>query len=185
MKKQFIYIEKRILVAILVGMLLGAFYPINKPVLYVDERSHLATISAFCSNQFTIRRNHATIPGYHFILSLPLKKIGCSIRNARSITFIIGLLSIMAFFFLNFLTHPTRQYIKTAQYMVLPMLVPFFFMIYTDVLSILLVLLMIWSAMRLKTIETAVWVTLAFLVRQNNILWVLTAFLLAGGRVKE
>lgn len=187
MKKEFIYIEKRILVAILVGMLLGAFYVINRPLLYFyfEESPHFATISAFCNNQFTLRRNLAMIPTYHFILSLPLKKIGCSIRNARSITFIIGLLSIMAFFFLNSLTVPERQYVKTAQYIVLPILMPYFFMMCTDVLSIFLVLLMIWSAMRLKTIETAVWGSLAFLVRQNNILCVLTAFLLAGIELKN
>lgn len=185
MKKQFIYIEKQILVVMLACMLFGAFYPIHRPVLYVDEKPHFETISAFCNNQYTLRRNHATIPTYHFIISLLLRKIGCSVINARFVTFIIGLLSILAFFFLNFLTFPERRYIKTAQYIVLPMLLPFLFMVYTDILSILLVLLMIWSAMRLKTIEAATWGTLAFFVRQNNILWVLIAFLVAGIELKN
>ncbi len=146
--------------------------------LHVDERDHLDQITRFLQGEKTLNPLLTTIPGYHAMIAMLLKPFpNPTLPLARTITLLLSLCSILVFFFMVKEINPESSFTKTLQYAFFPILFPFFFLIYTDVFSLLLVLLAMLFAMKKNHIGSAAIGIASILVRQNNIVWLLFLFL--------
>ena len=118
------------------------------------------------------------IPGYHYFFAFLGKIFGIdSIRGIRFFNLIVGLISIFVFLLISSKINRDFCLIKKLQYAFFPILLPFFFLIYTDVFSLLLVLLSFYFVL-IKRYEIAgIFGILSFFIRQNNAVWI--AFMMA------
>jgi len=160
---------------ILVGVLYvaAAVVAFRDLVLHSDEVAHFAQIRQFLSGQFHgPDTGLSTIPGYHAIVAMILWICGLdSLAAARSINAAIGLAAIAAFYALRRELWPDDARLATAQFAVLPVLVPFFFLVYTDVLALALVLAATFAALRQRHWLATVLLSVDMLVRQTDVVW--------------
>lgn len=151
---------------------------INDRGLFADEQAHYLQIRRFISGDFGVYDIITVIPGYHFFLAGLAKIFGIySIGGIRFLNLVIGLISIFIFLLLCLKISKYFYLAKGLQYAFFPILFPLFFLIYTDVLSLLLVLLMFYFLLSRNYVISGFYGMFSFFVRQNNIIWF--AFMIA------
>ena len=164
--------------AAILGVVLGVLFVAallamrHRPV-YTDELNHYAQIGLFLRGEFRVFTLYlTTIPGYHAIVATILKMTGgASLNAARLVNAAFALTGVAAFHALRRKLWPGTETLATAQLLVLPILVPLFFLVYTDVLALALLL---WATF--ATVTARHWLAAALLVvlvsvRQNEIVW--------------
>lgn len=152
---------------------------IEDPRLYVDEFGHYDRITRFTQGDIQLRIPSYTLaPGYHFLLAVIAEiSNNTSVVFIRSVTFIISLISILIFYLTARKIDKSPLTIKTLQYCFFPILFPFFSLIYTDILSLLLVMFAFYCSLQ-KRYTFAGFIGIAsMIVRQNNVIWLLFLFL--------
>ena len=164
--------------AAILGVVLGALFvaallAMRHRGVYTDELNHYAQIQLFLRGEFRIFTVYlTTIPGYHAIVAAILKITGGeSLDAARLVNAAFALTAVAGFYALRRKLWPGTETLATAQLFVLPILVPLFFLVYTDVLALALLL---WATV--ATIASRHWLAAALLVvlvsvRQNEIVW--------------
>lgn len=144
-----------------------------------DEHLHVDQILRFTRGDFSMNPAITQIPGYHAALAAIAAVTGrMSLFSLRLYTLAIAVYSIVTFFVLARRVDAKTAVIRTLQYAFLPILTPFFMLVYTDVLSLLLVLLAVLFADRRQTILAGIPGILAVLTRQMNVVWLLFVLLL-------
>jgi DIE2/ALG10 family protein len=179
--------------AAILGVVLGALFvaallAMRHRGVYTDELNHYAQIQVFLRGEFRIFTLYlTTIPGYHAIVAAILKITGGeSLDAARLVNAAFALTAVAGFYALRRKLWPGTETLATAQLLVLPILVPLFFLVYTDVLALALLL---WATF--ATIASRHWLAAALLVvlisvRQNEIVWAgLLCALVAWPLVRE
>ena len=138
-----------------------------------DELYHFAQIELFRRGELRVLDQYlTTIPGYHAAVAVLLKITGSdSLGAARTITALFGLLAADAFHRLRSETQPGGEALATAQFLVLPVIAPFFFLVYTDVLALALVLWATVATTRHRHWLAAFVLCGALLVRQSDVVW--------------
>lgn len=139
-----------------------------------DESSHAWQIDSFFRNDYQILPHLTVIPGYHFLLA-ELQTLFHNDTTAfkRLISVLIGLLSTGFFFALQGREHPQVSPVnKTWQFAFNPVYFPFFFLIYTDPLSLLLILAALYFGRTKRYFFMGLSGIFSLLVRQNNIFWI-------------
>jgi alpha-1,2-glucosyltransferase len=101
-----------------------------------DEIVHFQQIEMFRVGDLHVLDAYLTvIPGYHLVVAGVLRLTGTdSLGAARLVNAAFGLLAIGGFLALRRAVNPASAGLATAQFVVLPLLAPFF-LVYTDVLS--------------------------------------------------
>lgn len=141
--------------------------------LMSDEIVHFRQIARFVSYDFFIEPSPAMLPGFHVVVAWCAWLTGwTSVAGVRTLSFLIAVATVGVFHLLARQATPDIAVTRTLQFAFLPILFPFFFLIYTDVLSLLLVLTMMLCDLRGRHAFGGVAGLLACLVRQNNIIWV-------------
>src|SRR3990172_6094238 len=137
-----------------------------------DESFNFRQISRFINRDFSMEPGMNVIPGYHALVSLALivfQKSG--VFSARFVSFGISVLSVAVFYLLTGKIYSRPSLTRTLQYTFLPILFPFFSLVYTDILALLLVLaafyLVLWKRYTLAGLVGI----LSVLARTNNIAW--------------
>lgn len=160
------------------GVLLGTLYcaaliaSLGAP-LRGDELYHYAQIHLFRHGESRILDRYlTTIPGFHAAVAGAMAALGLdSPGAARAINAGFGLLAAAGFHALRRRLWPGTESIATAQFVALPILAPLFFLVYTDVLALALIL---WATVAALSGRHA-WAGLALLgvvlVRQNDVVW--------------
>jgi len=144
------------------------FLCIKNQDLYSDELPHSTQIKWFDEENYSIVPYLTVIPGYHFVISaftIHFKQDTIQLIRFTSLILLIGLL-IPLFFRLSL-----DNSIKTLQLYFFPTLFIFFFLIYTDIFSAILVLLSYYYFKQNKYYISGLFVLLSVLVRQNNVVW--------------
>lgn len=164
--------------AAILGVVLGALIvagllAMRHRGVYTDELNHYAQIELFLRGEFRIfTRYLTTIPGYHAIVAAIMKLTGGeSLDAARLVNMAFSLVAIAGFYALRRKLWPGTETLATAQFIVLPILAPLFFLVYTDVLALML---LVWATF--ATITSRHWLAAALLVvlisvRQNEVVW--------------
>ncbi|MEO7325518.1 MAG: hypothetical protein ABIW82_11880 [Dokdonella sp.] len=138
-----------------------------------DEVYHYAQIQLFRHGHWRVLDQYlTTIPGYHAVMALALRATGLdSLGAARAVNAAIGLVAAAGFLSLRRRLWPGTESLATAQFLALPILAPLFFLVYTDVLALALIL---WGAVAMLA-DRHRWAALALLgvvlVRQNDVVW--------------
>jgi alpha-1,2-glucosyltransferase len=179
--------------AAVLGVVLGALFvaallAMRHRGVYTDELNHYAQIELFVRGEFRVFTLYlTTIPGYHAIVAAILGITGgASLDAARLVNAAFALIAVAGFHALRRKLWPGTETLATAQLLVLPILVPLFFLVYTDVLALALLL---WATF--ATVSARHWLAAALLVvlvsvRQNEIVWAgLLAAIAAWPLVRE
>jgi alpha-1,2-glucosyltransferase len=151
-----------------------SFLLIKDSKLIVDETDHYDQIKRFINKDFTLNPELTTIPGYHVIFAFFASMFSlASIPSIRFLCLIFSMLSVVTFFLLARTIHKDSSVIRTLHYCFFPILFPFFFLIYTDVFSLWLILISLYALVQQRYYIAGIIGTLSLLVRQNNVVWVL------------
>lgn len=174
--------EVLLAVCTFVIVLLVFFRLKNSPLLY-DEVFHFRRIEGLLNGTITLQGFGVMFPGYHVLAAGILRIFGqTSLSAARVVSFFFSLTSCIAAYGVARSVDRPSALLRTLQFALFPILLPFFPLIYTDTLSLSLVLFALLAALRGRLLLLSLFFLLAALVRQNNILWApfLFAILLPG-----
>jgi len=172
--------------ALLLGIPLGLLYVLGMLALrgcmpLTDEADHHAQITLLLRGRHELWPTLTTIPGYHVATALLARITGDgSLDAARWINAGYGLLAIAGFHALRRRIWPGTQSWATAQFMLLPVLAPLFFVVYTDVLALALLLWAAWAAVAGRIWASALLMALLVGVRQHEVVWLGLVVPLAG-----
>ena len=152
--------------------LLALFYAQSANVVLADESVHVPQIQDFMRGSFVVHPLLTTIPGYHLLMAGAMKLLAAdSVAQMRAIGAVLGLAPALVFYFIRRTTgdlHPVRS---ASLLFFLPFLYPYYFLIYTDVLSLALVLCAMLATLHRRHFWSAVALVFSILVRQNNVVW--------------
>jgi alpha-1,2-glucosyltransferase len=160
----------------LLGLLLGVLYvaaivAMRQKGAFTDEVDHYAQISLFARGDWRVLPGITTIPGYHLLVAVILRVTESSLDAARLVNAGFGLIAIAGFHALRRRLWLGTETLATAQLIVLPILVPLFFVVYTDVLALALLLWAAWANVTRRHALAALLLTLLVGVRQHEVLW--------------
>ena len=171
LERRRVYWQALALLLVLAVMLAEFRFMSGAPMLS-DESFNFRQISRFINRDFSMEPGMNVIPGYHALVSLALivfQKSG--VFSARFVSFGISVLSVAVFYLLTGKIYSRPSLTRTLQYTFLPILFPFFSLVYTDILALLLVLaafyLVLWKRYTLAGLVGI----LSVLARTNNIAW--------------
>ena len=141
--------------------------------IFTDELDHYSQIVLFRRGDFRVYTDYlTTIPGYHVLVAAILWLFRAeSLDAARLVNAAFALIGIAGFHALRRHAWPGTETIATAQLLVLPILVPLFFLVYTDMLALAL---LVWAT--LATLKERHWISALLItalvgVRQNEVVW--------------
>lgn len=157
--------------SILVVFLAEFVYMSSAPEL-VDEGANWKQIVIFLNRELSIKPGLNVIPGYHALIAAALivfQKSG--VYSARFLTAWISFASVIVFYLLTWKAYSRPSVMKTFQYAFFPLFFPFFPLIYTDVLAMMLVLLAFYLVLWEQYTLSGIVAVLSILVRTNNIAW--------------
>ena len=139
-----------------------------------DEWIHFLQIQSFRSGESGSGASDwlTMLPGYHWLVAWLMGCLGFDTAfGARAINAGFALATIALFYLARRELHPADAGRASAQLALLPILFPFFFLTYTDVLSLGLILAAWVATLKGRHRWSAVAVLAAMLVRQNNVVW--------------
>jgi alpha-1,2-glucosyltransferase len=163
---------------------IAAFVAFHDNPLHVDERVHYPQIVTFARGYSRLDPRLTMIPGYHALLgSMAWAADSFSVRTIRFFNFIVGLGAVAAFYFSAKAQQARDPMAPTLQFAFLPIAFPLLFLIYTDITSLLFVLLMMLSVAKKRPRTAGLFGLISCLIRQTNVVWV--AFALVWSYVDE
>ncbi|OIO55520.1 hypothetical protein AUJ46_00950 [Candidatus Peregrinibacteria bacterium CG1_02_54_53] len=143
----------------------------DSPLLY-DEVFHFQRIEKLLTGSIELRDWGVMLPGYHLLLTGLLKLSGsASVSMARFISLLFSLTACAGAFLAARSLHKSSALLRTIEIATLPILLPFFPLLYTDTLSLALVLFALAAVLRKRALLSGAFFMCAVLVRQNNVLW--------------
>jgi len=163
-------------------ILLICYFFVKNTWFMSDELSYYHSIHEIArgtiGNQTFTR--FSVLPGYVFIYGMIIRLFGLSYANERVLIPVLrGISAFFAFFtiYLFFLLAKKIQkedaYIKTMQFLLSPIIFPFFFLIYTDIFSLLLNLISFYYVLDKKYMRSGIISFFSIFIRQDNIFWII------------
>jgi hypothetical protein len=140
----------------------------NQPK-YADELPHGAQVYNFIHDKWDTVHNLTVYPGYHMIIAFFVNFFGFDQFNYYR------LISMLLCLFFSLLLFPrvTEGRVKlVVMFFLVPFALPFFFLLYTDILGLIFILWMYYLATKKNYIGSGIYALFAVLCRQNNIIWV-------------
>jgi len=138
----------------------------------IDEGYHFDQIGRFLSGNWTLNLELSLVPGFHFLIFLITKLFGISdFSSVRIISFLLSFASVPIFYLAAKHIDPQNVIPKTAQFAFLPIVFPFFSLVYSDVFSLTLLLLSLLFSLKDKPTLSALIGIFSLAVRQTNIVW--------------
>jgi alpha-1,2-glucosyltransferase len=145
----------------------------------VDEVYHFDQIGRFLDGKRGLSPDVTTPPVFHYVLSIVGKATGFrSLSAMRLLILILAGASIFVFWRLARQWHPSSAAERTAQYALLPIVFPFFLLLYTDVPSLLFLILAIFLLANRHYAASACSALACMVIRQNAIVWFTFVFVL-------
>ncbi|MFT3792684.1 MAG: hypothetical protein QM741_16815 [Rudaea sp.] len=154
-------------------LLIALWIALAAPPAIGDEKVHYAQIDLFDHGVFRVYTTLlTTLPGYHALVAGLLWLFDQrTLTAARLLSAVFGLLAIAAFHLLRKGASGRASHAATFQFAFLPILFPYCFLVYTDVLSLALVLAAGAATLRARHRTSAVLMLLAMAIRQVNVIW--------------
>ena len=158
---------------ILVSLLLGFNVVSHLSGGIGDEDVHRFQINWFIQGRFEIFKHVTMLPLYHGLVALLAKLTGLtSLNGLRFVHMVLAAGVIPAMYCLVRCFYPNEKMSRTLLLVFVPFMFPLFFLTYTDLPSLMLVLFMVERAWKRAYCWAAVLAFFAVLMRQPNIIWV-------------
>jgi hypothetical protein len=150
----------------------GLIYAISAFQPCCDEGVHIPQIQYFLRGEFTVHPYLTTIPGYHGFVAMLLKlSSSSSVAAMRIASSLFSLAGASLFLAIRRSQGDSNALQSTAAFFFLPFLFPYYFLVYTDVLSLALVLGATLASLKQRHLLAAIAITASIMVRQNNVVW--------------
>lgn len=168
------------LLGLVLGLLIGGFlYLSASPRPYGDEVFHAKQIELFLQGESVRLEQLTVLPIYHLVISTTAQAVGATdLPSWRLLSFLGSLLLLPAFYLLCRRTCPAEAVRRTALLACLPLLYPFFFLLYLDAWALLFILFAIERALANRAATSAGSALLAIVLRQPSVCWLPLAWLL-------
>jgi len=170
--------------------LMGVCFLIAKSMeLRVDEANHLGQIQRYLAGNYVTTSTASG--GFHATAATFAWLTGRSGREEiRLFVLLISGVTILTFRTLVKSFEPQASTVRTLQFALFPLLFPFWFLIYTDVLALLLLLLAVLALTRDRFHLTGMLAILSVAVRQTYVVWlamlgVWTAIVNSAGTLRQ
>jgi len=164
--------DKIFLSVIFVLMLFVFLFMGNMNRLRFDESQHYEQIIKFSEGDFKLGSWLSMLPGYHLFFSFIVWVTDESSRMfVRGVSLLFSIVSLVVFFIISNKFDKKYSKISTVQYLFLPMVFPFMFLIYTDIFSNLFLLLTLYLILRKRYVFAGFVGFISLLIRQNNMVW--------------
>ncbi len=157
---------------------LAVFVLIKDHGLMMDEHYHYAQIQRFLHSDFRLDPELPMSPGYHAIIAGVSRTLGMdqipyyvAVPYIRGVSWLLSMMTIVFFFLCARLTDRSHALVKTAQYSVFPILLPFFPLLYTDLAALAVILCSFWLLLSRRWILSGLVASASILLRQNTIVW--------------
>lgn len=138
-----------------------------------DEDVHRFQINWFVQGRFEIFKYVTMLPLYHLVVAGIGKLTGLlSLNGLRFSHLLFAAGVIPAMFLLVKRVYPSEATARTLLLVFTPFLFPLFFLTYTDLPSLMFVLLMVERTWKQSYFPAALLALLAVLIRQPNVIWV-------------
>ena len=163
-----------IIFLVILFILALSFIYIRDKGIMGDEGSYYNQAQDFMKRNFKLNHDFSTLPGYPAFLAVWGSIFSVtSIAGMRMFNLILSVFSIFVFLLLTKKVNGELSLVRTIQYCFFPIIFPFFFLIYTDIFSLLLVLFAFYLLLKKKYDLAGIISILSIFVRQNNIIWLL------------
>jgi alpha-1,2-glucosyltransferase len=143
----------------------------------VDEQTHFDQIDRYVQGTYTWDPRLPQLPGYHILMAALARIYGdwwyWSFKTLRTINLVFGLLSIVVFARILELIHGKVDDNRVMQYVFCPLVLPFFCLNYTEISSLLLVLLGFYCGLQRHYNLSGLALCLSVFIRQNNVIWLM------------
>lgn len=161
----------------LAGMVLAWFSAVlvaTGGFLVGDEWVHWNQIARFVSGDYHVYTQWLTnVPGYHWLATFVLWLLGQdSLAAGRLITAAMYAACVILFHRIRLRLHPEDALRATAQFLFLPILFVYGFLVYTDVPALMFLLAAFLATLRGQHVVSSVMLLASMGMRQNNVLWV-------------
>ncbi len=141
--------------------------------LIVDEFVYVPQIGKFYRGDWLVDQRLAVIPGYHLLMAGIARLLDLNVAGLRAVGLFFGFCGAYAFYGIRKHLGDIHAARSAALFFFLPILFPFYFLIYTDALSVTLVMFAMWASLKNKHVLSAIVLVMSILVRQNNVVWAL------------
>ena len=139
---------------------------------HFDETHHRIQIEKFMAGEWELSAKLAMFPTFHVLMAGICKVVGIqTVAGFQLISLLLGLPAVFIFFELVRHLPPKMRLIRSIQFMTIPVMFPFIFHVYTDWLSMAVVLGCLLFADRRCYQWAGLFAIAAIALRQNNILW--------------
>ena len=141
--------------------------------LMADEYAHLLAITKMLqTGNFFPRSGLSSLWGYHWSMVFCSRLVhNNSPETIRLFSTSLSLCCIASFFFLARRIEKDSTSQKAFSFLLFPPILPFFFLIYTDVYAMMFIFLCLFFALKNRPWISGFFGFLGMLVRQNNIIW--------------
>ncbi len=159
---------------LLPGLLLLTWLFTRNGPLRVDEGIHYHQILLLAAGEYVQDAALTTIPGYHWLMAQFVRLAHSdSIGFLRGLNVLLGAGCVVSFARCRRLLGESAHDQRVLQFALCPIIFPYFFLIYNDVASLLLILVGVWLGLERRYALGAATLTLSLAVRQNNVVWLL------------
>jgi len=160
------------LLSLLLLLFAAALYFMRNTPLQVDEKDYYPQIIRFASGDYTVDPNISALPTYHALQACISKITGITdVVFFRFINVLFALMAIAMFLRTDKALSNDDSLLKTLQFTFLPFIFPYFLLIYTDVLSMMLMLTAFYFFVKKNYQWCGIFSIMGCMVRQNNIMW--------------
>lgn len=145
----------------------------------VDETEHLKQILLFMNGQFALNPSCSMGPGYHILITALAALTGYTdINILRLFSAFISVCCMVIFYIVNKQLYSEISAFPALQFMFLPIMLPYSVLVYTDVFSLLLMLLCLSLQLRGRIMLSGVVALAAMFTRQTNIVVLVEYFVI-------
>lgn len=142
--------------------------------MFVDEYHHITQIKLFLDGRFEQLPTLTMLPTYHLVLAGISYVFGMT--NLWFVRLASLVISLSGFYLVyKFLPKNDAKVLHFFQLLFLPVLSLYFFLVYTDIVSLTITLLAFLLTFKQKYFWSAVFFALSVLLRQSNIIWAFMA----------
>lgn len=161
------------------GIVGSAYLGIRGAPPIVDEYVHSDQIRRFSNGDFSPDPELAMVPGYHFAFAGIARLLGGTDPDTlRFAGACLSVLCVVLFFLICRELRSAMPVARSLQFLLLPVLFPYFVMVYTDAFSMLAVLLCFYCSLKKRPAAAGLSGLLALATRQTSVAWVGMIFLM-------
>ena len=137
-----------------------------------DEDVYLPQIKRFIAGDWSVDKKLAVTPAYHHVIAFIGRVLRVdSVDALRLISLLLSLVAVVPFYASSRRLSPDTAIVRSYQFLFLPILLPYCFLLYTEPLAIVFLLVAVWLALNRYDTLCGVAGLLSALVRQNLIVW--------------